>query len=118
MTNETGTLKELNVKPGDVVECIDNDGLEWWTIGKHYDVAGWGSPADDDGSKYGSFPDPQPSVMFRIIARASDTPKLWRDMTPEEKGALLLAHHEGKVIGGVSLFVAFFAGLFFVGVLQ
>lgn len=28
----------------------------------------------------------------------TDTPKLWRDMTPEEKGALLLAHHEGKVI--------------------
>jgi hypothetical protein len=25
-------------------------------------------------------------------------PKLWRDMTPEEKGALLLAHHEGKVV--------------------
>ena len=25
-------------------------------------------------------------------------PKLWRDMTPEEKDALLLAHHEGKVI--------------------
>lgn len=24
--------------------------------------------------------------------------KKWRDMTPEEKGALLLAHHEGKVI--------------------
>jgi hypothetical protein len=28
----------------------------------------------------------------------SDTPKLWRDMTPEEKGALLLAQHEGKAI--------------------
>lgn len=28
----------------------------------------------------------------------TDTPKLWRDMTREEKGALLLAHHEGKVI--------------------
>jgi hypothetical protein len=27
-------------------------------------------------------------------------PKRWRDMTPEEKGALLLAHHEGKVIEG------------------
>lgn len=27
-----------------------------------------------------------------------DTPKLWRDMTPEEKGALLLARHEGKEI--------------------
>ena len=25
-------------------------------------------------------------------------PKLWKDMTPEEKGALLLARHEGKVI--------------------
>jgi hypothetical protein len=25
-------------------------------------------------------------------------PKLWRDMTPEEKGALLLAEHEGKAI--------------------
>lgn len=24
--------------------------------------------------------------------------KLWKDMTPEEKGALLLAHHEGKEI--------------------
>lgn len=27
-----------------------------------------------------------------------DAPKLWLDMTPEEKGALLLAHHEGKAI--------------------
>jgi hypothetical protein len=27
-----------------------------------------------------------------------EAPKQWRDMTPEEKGALLLAHHEGKVI--------------------
>ena len=24
--------------------------------------------------------------------------KMWKDMTPEEKGALLLAYHEGKVI--------------------
>jgi hypothetical protein len=24
------------------------------------------------------------------------TQKLWRDLTPEEKGALLLAYHEGK----------------------
>lgn len=26
------------------------------------------------------------------------TPKLWRDMTDAEKGALLLAEHEGKMI--------------------
>ena len=28
----------------------------------------------------------------------NDTPKTWGEMTPEEKGALLLAHHEGKKI--------------------
>ena len=27
-----------------------------------------------------------------------DSPTLWKDMTPEEKGALLLAEHEGKAI--------------------
>lgn len=27
-----------------------------------------------------------------------DIPKTWGEMTPEEKGALLLAHHEGKEI--------------------
>ena len=32
------------------------------------------------------------------LDRDEDTPKLWRDMTDSEKGALLLAHHEGKVI--------------------
>jgi hypothetical protein len=35
-----------------------------------------------------------------LIARVEVeyNPKLWKDMTPEEKGALLLARHEGKVI--------------------
>jgi len=28
----------------------------------------------------------------------TNQPKLWRDMTREEKGALLLEEHEGKVI--------------------
>lgn len=28
----------------------------------------------------------------------TDTPKLWRDMTPQEKGQLFLAHHERKEI--------------------
>lgn len=28
----------------------------------------------------------------------TDNPKTWGEMTPEEKGALLLAHHEGKLI--------------------
>jgi len=35
----------------------------------------------------------------RIISRAADdTPKLWHNMTDEEKGALLLADHEGADI--------------------
>lgn len=36
--------------------------------------------------------------MTNLKDQANTKPKLWRDMTPEEKGALLLAHHEGKVI--------------------
>jgi hypothetical protein len=40
---------------------------------------------------------------YDIVAEWSDdtdgeSPKLWRDMTDAEKGALLLAHYEGKVI--------------------
>lgn len=30
--------------------------------------------------------------------QTDDSPKLWKDMTPEEKGALLLAQHEGRPI--------------------
>ena len=35
---------------------------------------------------------------YHVFDRSEFSPKIWRDMTPEEKGALLLAHHEGKVI--------------------
>jgi len=33
-----------------------------------------------------------------LIAEWTDTPKTWGEMTDAEKGALLLAYHEGKVI--------------------
>lgn len=95
--NEVGTLKELSVQVGDVVECVYTCGMTWWTKGKHYTITSDGTPFDDCGSSYGRYDDPQPAVTFRIISRANQ-PKLWRDMTPEEKGALLLARHEGKVI--------------------
>ena len=103
---ETGTLKELNVKPGDVVELEGCYG-EKMTVtscpprpdyfGDHWEI-------DCEKSGVGLY---SPYLKFRIISRASDpeTPKLWRDMNPEKKSALLLAHHEGKVIqlydGGV-----------------
>lgn len=86
-----GTLAELNVKPGDVVECV-----EWWggyyNKGQNYPVVdGFGAPSLSIGTK-------DICGRWRIVSRAPEKPKLWRDMTPEEKGALLLAHHEGKVI--------------------
>lgn len=99
---EVGTLKELGVGVGDVVECVGwsysdgseigvYTGLHWKIYANHPKgycgmcaVCKHGYTRIDEG------------MLFRIISRA--TPKLWRDMTPEEKGALLLAAHEGKVI--------------------
>jgi hypothetical protein len=87
VTHEYKTLKELDVKPGDFVEYdkgvigIIDDNLEWL-----------GEDGKRQKVEYSTV------RAWRIISRASDTPKLWRDMTPEEKGALLLAHHEGEEI--------------------
>jgi hypothetical protein len=107
MTKETGTLAELNVKPGDVVECVgwldddDNDflvGKQYTIMEKHpkghYDDLcavregrGWTRVYNEDAK-----------MLFRIVSRASDTPKKWCEMTDEEKGAILLAEHRGEVV--------------------
>jgi hypothetical protein len=89
---KTGTLKELNVKPGDVVEYIDTGAMQ--TIA--YTKNGLYYTKDQDPNM--PFPRLSSRDCWRVISRAPETPKRWRDMTPEEKGALLLAHHEGKVI--------------------
>jgi hypothetical protein len=89
----TKTLKELNVKPGDVVEYIPKGRTS--TVTKVVGDVYYGC-SDDDDTPVGPYTD---KPHFRVVSRASaGTPKLWRDMTPEEKGALLLAHHEGKQI--------------------
>jgi len=80
MTKETGTLAELNVSPGDVVECVgwsddDSDLLvgEQYTIMEKHPLGhysglcavrdfGW-TPVDEVG----------PTMLFRIVSRA--TPK-------------------------------------------
>jgi len=36
--------------------------------------------------------------LQNIVAEWRDEPTVWGDMTPEQKGALLLAEHEGKTI--------------------
>ena len=95
---EVGTLKELGVEVGDVVEYVSGSPTHDYRLGDRYTCTikdgelivryerGWFSSVEED------------SWLYRIITRAKDKPKLWRDMTPEEKGALLLAAHDGKVI--------------------
>ena len=85
---EVGTLKELDVKPGDVV------GLVWNGILKEYSDE---FKTIDDNGNYPARGDYE-GHKFRTISRSSDAPKTWGEMTNAEKGALLLAAHEGKVI--------------------
>ena len=87
--SEIGTLKGLKVKPGDLVECVY--GYLNAKKGERYLVNKNGDIKDFESGRTNM-------SQFRIISRAFNKPKLWRDMTPEEKGALLLAYHEGKVI--------------------
>ena len=86
------TLAELDVKPGDVVEWDSSrhtvQSAEILTEGR------FKGQVQANLSEYGDgiFGDEK----FRIISRASDTPRPFGELTDEEKGALLLAHHEGR----------------------
>ena len=107
MNSEYKTLRELDVKPGDVVEYGPGGGVTTVTHiadGLYY---GDGNRADCPYCEDAAFRivsraprdnSDLPSGMAWTPLRDNDTPKMWRDMTPEEKGALLLAHHEGKAI--------------------
>jgi len=81
---ETGTLKELNVKPRDVVECVSQwySNPQPYTIGKHYTVNNYSAVTGEHKNGATGI-----CAKWRIVSRASDTPKIWRDMTDEEKGA-------------------------------
>jgi hypothetical protein len=92
MTQEVGKLRELNIKPGDVVKCAGSYS-EPFTAGKHYTVTDNGWLIDDEGDEW--FPN---SRIFRVVSRATDSPKLLRDMTDAEVGALVRAKNEGKTI--------------------
>lgn len=80
-----GTLKELGVKPGDVV-AIYNE----YHRGKEVEV-------DEDWTSWCG----RDEKWWKLISRGftePETPKTWGEMTDVEKGSLLLAKHEGKVI--------------------
>lgn len=90
-----GTLKELGVQPGDVVGCVELCKVFLFSVGREYNVVnGFRGVPSCNGVPI----DSSCTAKFRLISRATTAPKLWREMTPEEKGALLLAAHEGKVI--------------------
>lgn len=95
-TPETGTLAELNVKQGDVVECVELSTMangHYLTVGKHYEINDNLKFIDDEGDPCSGH-----NNKFRIISRAYDTSKTWGEMTDAEKGELLLAWQRGKVI--------------------
>ena len=66
-----------------------------------YETGTWHEPTTEqiwnsDGTVM--LEDGDESHDYIVAEWGEPTMKLWRDMTPEEKGALLLAHHEGEVI--------------------
>lgn len=97
MTNQ-GIFDDLNLLPGDVIECVYSDSF-LWTVGKQYTVTANGSILDDEGDNWVDITSGNPMApKFKVVSRKkeSNMPKLWKDMTDVEKGALLLAEYEGK----------------------
>ena len=90
---ETGTLKELNVKPGDVVECVEI-GASIFTYGSYYIITNLGGVIDDEGDdwmyKFGANPI---TVTFRIISRAATN----LDLTAIKTRSILAKQIIGKV---------------------
>jgi len=95
--SEVGTLKELGVQVGDVVEYVSGSiyhdswiGTVWNTAmdGDVLVVETHGGHNIVSGCRW----------IYRIISRATPPLRTWAELTPAEKGALLLAHHQGEVI--------------------
>ena len=98
MKNE-GLLKDLGLKKGDVVELIGGlhsvdlayyKGILWIVDDKASRV-NYNTPGKNGGNIIESC-----NWIYRVVSRAA--PRSWKDLTPEEKGALLLAHHEGRKV--------------------
>jgi len=97
---DTGTLEQLGVQAGDVVEFV-----EWsnghseagaFAYGKKYTV---GDKRIDSGC--GWFEIAGNKNIFQLISRGA--PQAFNDMTDAEKGALLLAKYRGEVVQMLSV---------------
>ena len=94
---QTGKLEELNLQPGDVVKVRWSNAARSWTIseitpeGKFLARRNkrhpWTQPVSLDRS-----------CIWTVVHRIRDEQVAWREMDDTEKGALLLARHEGKTI--------------------
>lgn len=96
-TGTAGELKDMHVKAGDVVQ--HSDGSEYtikerrpgvlanWHNNGH---GGWGVDVSESYQDY--------TLISLADDAQPDTQKTWGEMTDAEKGALLLAAHDGKVI--------------------
>ncbi len=97
---ETGTLAKLNLKPGDVVRCVDENGCRFsWNREEDYTVECEDGRLEVNGVSSG-IRNGTCVALFRIVSRASqpDTPKRLRDMTDAEIGALVRAGFTGQTI--------------------
>ena len=87
---ETGTLAELNVKPGDLVSYC---GLHEYEVGENRHLI-----RVDTGDDCGRYALWDTSSSFRIISRASDNPKTWGEMTDADRKDISFAAMSGKPI--------------------
>lgn len=90
--NGPDTLGNLDLKLGDVVRLEDEENTmtiqekEGRLHAKYKHING------------GQFVDASCMKVWTVVSRASDKPRTFGELSDQEKGALLLAHHEGKRI--------------------
>lgn len=83
------TLEELTLEVGQTYVCV-HSAYGRWTEDEEYTVVDEGKlPANSGVGQWGS--------MSTFVLK-DPSPKTFGEMADEEKGALLLAHHEGETI--------------------
>lgn len=85
-------LSDLGLEVGDVVESVSGYSC-FFNGGNRYTILEGQQIQDDNGSicQFRTIPH-----VFRVISRAKDVFKKWRDMSDTRKGEILLAWHDGK----------------------
>jgi hypothetical protein len=85
------TLAELNAQVGDIVLF---DGVKEYRVLEGKRIQSVGRDDSPDGVDYAPYWDK--AKWFEMVSEKQ--PVLWNDMSDAEKGALLLAHHNGLAI--------------------